>query len=603
MPPAGEGGRRARLVSCIVLFVAAFALYAGTFGNAWLMDDFPVVVNNPGIRSLHAFFAHMDPQRPFRELSYLLDYSLFGLDPRGYHVQDIFWHVLNAWLLFLLILRLKATRVAAWVGALLFLVHPIAVEVVANTAGRKDSLVLAFCLLSLLAYGNATDPARKRFPWLTASLLLWGVALVTKQNAVVLPIVCAAYELAVVPAGSRLLLRSGRLAIGGAMAAVIGGIARIVFLTNDPKFLESVYGAMMKMSSHSVAQWTVGHYFAMVLKSWGFMLGKFIWPASLSMEYTFAVPSSLTDPLVLLAIAGSVALLLALGITYRRSSAAFFGLAWFAVFWIPTSNLFGYFAYFAADRYLYAPSAGLDICAAVAAGALIRKRPYAGAAVVTVLVAILSLLTLRQCRTWKDDLTFYRHMQSVNPRSVTAAVGLANAYRERGRIPEAIAQLEKGIALGGNDPNIYTQLGVIYDDLGDHKRAIGLLSDALALKNDDPFIASNLGVAYENAGMRAEAERMQRKAIALDPDYPKGHFDLGVLLYRRGDKNGALQEFRRAATLDPAYGAALYNQGSVLAELGDYREAEQVLARLQGVDPKMANDLRATLRQARGTGK
>ena len=85
-----------RFVPYGLLFVLAFLAYANTFGNGWTYDDFPVIVENPDVRSWAEFLRNSYPGRPLRELTYLFDHALFGLNPAGWHLQQIFWHALNA---------------------------------------------------------------------------------------------------------------------------------------------------------------------------------------------------------------------------------------------------------------------------------------------------------------------------------------------------------------------------------------------------------------------------------------------------------------------------------------------------------------------------
>ena len=91
------------LVALLACLGVVFLLYAGSFSHPWLHDDVPVVLENPDIRSFEAFLSDRYPGRPLREMTYLLDYRLFGLNPSGWHVQNIFWHGLGGWLLFLLL--------------------------------------------------------------------------------------------------------------------------------------------------------------------------------------------------------------------------------------------------------------------------------------------------------------------------------------------------------------------------------------------------------------------------------------------------------------------------------------------------------------------
>ena len=126
-----------------LLFATAFLVSANTFGNGWTYDDFSVIVENSDVRSWAGFLKDSYPGRPLRELTYLLDHSLFGLNPFGRHIQQIFWHALNACLIFTLGRQLQLARWAALLAALIFVLYPLKVEVVANLSRRKDSLALA----------------------------------------------------------------------------------------------------------------------------------------------------------------------------------------------------------------------------------------------------------------------------------------------------------------------------------------------------------------------------------------------------------------------------------------------------------------------------
>jgi len=132
------------------------------------MDDFPVILENPAIQSLSLFINKSNFMRPLRELSLLVDYQLFGFNAPGYHIQQIFWHALNAVLLFHLIIQIGLRQRTAWIASLLFIAHPVHVEVVANISHRKDSLALAFGMLSLLAYNQSFR--NKKWFWLTITI-------------------------------------------------------------------------------------------------------------------------------------------------------------------------------------------------------------------------------------------------------------------------------------------------------------------------------------------------------------------------------------------------------------------------------------------------
>lgn len=455
----------------LLLAGAAFALFANTFGHAWTMDDIPVIVRNPDVKSLSAFFHDSYQGRPLRELTFLIDYSLFGLNPAGYHIQNILWHGVNAFLVFLLALRLGMSRAAAWIGALIFLVHPVQVEVVAQVSHRKDSLALAFSLLSLLTYASAFAPGRKKGLRLFAAALLFGVALLAKQNALILPLVLAAWELAFLPPQERFLLRRPPLAWSAAGVAVLAGALWVVSLGGPEAFLGSMrLGLLLHANVFDGSGFST--WYAMVLKSWAFMALKLIWPARLAVEYTFPVPRSWFDPWVLGALAGVVLYGAALFTTWRRRLAVpFFALLWFALFYLPVSNLLPT-AYFAADRYLYAPAAGFSLLVAWGLERLCGRRTAPLAAVAAVLVVVLAAKTWSQNRVWSDPFTLYSHALEVSPEAVYVLTNMGVGYRERGDIPRALEMLGRAVEVNPWFAPAYHTLATIHEQLGNRAQAM-----------------------------------------------------------------------------------------------------------------------------------
>ena len=207
----------------LILLAVAFAVFANTFGAEWSYDDYPVIVENPDILSLSNFFADSYAGRPLREVTFLLDHALFGMQPMGWHIQHIFWHGLCAWLVWLLAMRLDFGRTVAWLAALLFLVHPLQVEAVANISHRKESLALAFSLMALLAYlRGCGEEGRQRLSWLAAAFGLAGIAYLGKQTAVVLVPMFLVCEWAALPRERWVLLRWWKLLLAG---VVLAGVA------------------------------------------------------------------------------------------------------------------------------------------------------------------------------------------------------------------------------------------------------------------------------------------------------------------------------------------------------------------------------------------
>lgn len=125
-----------------------------------------------------------------------MDYSLWGLDPRGYHLTNTVLHALNTLLVFFIARRLvekaggQNPQVAATVAALLFGIHPLHVESVAWVSERKDVLYSLFYLLGILTYLKyVAFETRRRGLYYCATLFFFVLSLMSKPMAVTFPLV------------------------------------------------------------------------------------------------------------------------------------------------------------------------------------------------------------------------------------------------------------------------------------------------------------------------------------------------------------------------------------------------------------------------------
>jgi len=121
--------KRTQILIIALLMVIVFS---GTLKNGFSWDDKFLIINNPYIKSwdyLPAIFTtqlyegsgmQSNFYRPLQSLSFLLDYSLWGLNPSGYHLTNLFLHIFNAVLVYLILFALSSSSVLALVTAMLF---------------------------------------------------------------------------------------------------------------------------------------------------------------------------------------------------------------------------------------------------------------------------------------------------------------------------------------------------------------------------------------------------------------------------------------------------------------------------------------------------
>lgn len=326
----------------LALLALTFILYLSAGQTGFTFDDLHLVVTNPYLRDWRHLFTVLSAGRAVRGLTFMLDYSLWGLDPAGYHLTNVLLHLLGVILFYLLLFQIFHRRRLAFVAAILFGFHPIQTEAVIGIAHRKEMLAMGFLCLAYLAHLRWGD----RIWGAGVSLAAYLLALLSKQVAVALPAVLLAQELILPRKG---LSRSRRFLLPALMLLV----PAIFFLLQLQDF--RLFGRFQPVDLASARYPLI---LATSLKSVPIYLRLVLFPVHLSVDYDTPLVASWFSPEVLaggLCLLGLLVLILLLA---RRKPIFAFGLAWYWLNLFPVLNLIPANA-FLAERYLYIPSAGI----------------------------------------------------------------------------------------------------------------------------------------------------------------------------------------------------------------------------------------------------
>lgn len=413
------------------------------------------------------------PGRPLRELSFWVDYKIFGLDPFGYHIQHLFWHGLNGILVYLLGQKLFSRTLPSLIAATLFLVHPITVEVVANVSHRKDSLSLAFSLLSLFVYGWAhqSEANKKKALLFTGSLVLYFIACKAKLNAALTPLLWLAYEYRFVTDADRVLARlSARISL--LIVFGLGGLAyawKILSMGGVNVLQNHAWKMISRMEMYPRPD--LGDYLQLLLKSCGMMISKIIWPINFAPEYSISPPDGWFDIDVLTGLLSVLLTLVALFYVSRRpESNTFFALIWILIFWIPISNLWPSVS-LAADRYWYAILPGIVFLLIQATLHFWDQQRAITLTVSTCIIALLCVNSFQQSQHWKSNARLWKHAIKVNPGSSAANHNMGVTYYLNGNHELAIKHINKSLEIYPYKTIAYYNLWQIYTKLGRHYEA------------------------------------------------------------------------------------------------------------------------------------
>jgi tetratricopeptide (TPR) repeat protein len=535
-----------RAAFAALLLAAAVLLPHWPRGPAdFAYDDDQFVVANQSIRSpreaLAALLAPFPPDQPARalyrpltSLSYALDYQRGGGDPRAFHHSNVLLYGAVVALVYRLAIAYGGSGGFALVLALLFAVHPVHCEAVDAIAGRSELLALLFSLAALLAFLRAqrTAGGRGAAGWLAASWAGFGLACAAKETGAVLPAILAVHAW-VLPAGRR--AGAERTALHG-----LGGclIVLALYLAARLAALDGLTPGEPVLRGVSLADrlHTLGTVFTENLR-------LLLFPHRLQIDFYYqqavgiangASPRSLLGLSLFAAAAASLLweLLRArrtplpdTGPAASRRPLVACGLAIFLGFWLPVSHLVDFGALMA-ERFLFAPSLGFLLLAALVGAAALRAacpRPAPRVALAALLVGALALAgawrSAERAAEWRDPVALWESADRALPDHVAILSNLAGAYLARGEHAAAAAVIERGLL---RQPDRLELLGTLADlrvAQGRFDEARAAYQRLLALAPTDYVSWSNLGVLEARQGRYPEAIPHFERALELNPNY------------------------------------------------------------------------------------
>lgn len=511
------------------LFIITFLIYTPSLfsGFAWL-DHTQVLEEGLIIHDFKELFKsffsplmskHGDYYRPVFEVSLTIDNIIFNKNPFGYHFTNIVLHLFNTALIFFILIR-SFSKEKAFFISLIWAIHPIGVFVVSHISARSDLLYALFLLLSFYFYTGYKDSEKKLY--LICSLLSFILSLMSKEAAVVYPLIIFIYE----------ILSSGKKRWKAALCFVLLSILfvaiKIVVTGKLGTRIPLFYGEPLTVIPTMIV---------VILDYWR----KIIFPLGLAMSDAF-IKYDTFHPLIYLSLLIFSALFFVSFKKRKEDASLLFSLLWFFILLIPTSNIIPAL-HFRAERFIYLAYLGA-ICFLVNLPAVFKQGTLPEAPKTSVgekntlnlitkyhlkkilflfLLILLSVITIQRQFDFKDDITLSKRVIKIEPNSREAYQTLGFYYFKNQDYQNAIYYLNKAL-----EPNsryysyvhsygVYNNLGVIYLRLNRITRAIDYLNKALAA-SDEAVGHLNLYYCYALSGKDDEAQKQLEIARTLDPD-------------------------------------------------------------------------------------
>ncbi|MCX6267394.1 MAG: tetratricopeptide repeat protein [Bacteroidetes bacterium] len=493
--------------------IAAFVLFGQTiFFSYTYLDDHTLILNSMDkLKSasflnkaftedvFHSPSGHGYYYRPILTLSFVADALIGNGSFVMFHFSNIVYHVLATFLLFLLFVELGYDRMRSFLFSLIFLVHPMVTQAVAWVPGRNDTLLAIFILGSFLFWLKYVKTSRIRFVWL--HLLFYILALFTKENAVVLPILILLYSAVVMRTSSKkyLIAGTGWIVITAIWAVVryqaIGGAKGVAFPTQILTIVKSLPAVLP-------------------------FLGKAIFPFDLSVFPIFA-DMKISTIFGIVAI-GIFAILISMT-KPRRWFYYFFWFLWFLAFLVPSFVSINKQIPNFSEHRIYLSLAGILLmimeCNPVKKASFSRLGPIL---IVAGICLFFSALTFMHTRHFKDQFAFWQNAVNTSP---------SNAFN-------------------------HNNLGAMYFLKGDLKKAEPLFRKALQINPHEPLANSNTGLICMRTGRPAEAEKYYLEEIRIYPAYDDVYFNLGLLYYNHARYDEGIRQWEKTLKINPSYADA-----------------------------------------------
>ena len=576
-----------KVVICVFLLVTTFAVYSQVQNHEFInYDDPDYVTKNLQVKKgltgesvVWAFtsFNHAN-WFPITWLSHMLDYQLYGSNPKGHHLTSLLFHIANVLLLFLVLLRMTGALWKSGMVAALFAIHPFNVESVAWVSERKNVLSTFFWLLTMWAYLRyAGKTSLKGY---SLVVLFFVLGLMSKPMLVTLPFVLLMMDY--------WPLRRLKLGNNNETTEQTDSQTSLPCLIKEkiPLFLLTAVSCTMTLivqklggALQGMEVFSQSARLTNAMVSYVVYLKKTVWPEGLAVLYPHPGNALAVWKGVLCAMA--LVGITAVAIKFIRKAPYFaFGWFWYLGTLAPVIGVVQVGAQAMADRYAYVSLIGIFIIVAWGVPELLAKWRHRDKVLVIlagICVSALMVITWNQVSHWKNSITIFKHAISVTDKKYPdfdlVYNNLGAALFAEQKTKEAISQYKEAIKLQPDYADAHYNLGIALLAEQKTKEAISHYKTAVKLKPDYADAHYNLGIALFAERKTGEAISHFKEAIMLMPGFADAHTNLGIALLAEGRTEEAVSSFKLAIRIDPDFSVAHYNLGNALSIQGKTEEA------------------------------
>jgi tetratricopeptide (TPR) repeat protein len=591
--------------------ILGFVVYANTLNFGFVLDDYAAIIENTstqkGMAALGEIFSTSyrygyilvadELYRPLPKAIFAIFWDLFPNNATPGHLLNVLLFAFTCYFIFRLICKwFPQQQKLALLTSIIFAVHPIHTEVVANIKSLDEILSFLLCLLSLdqyLAYKEKGKMSSIFF-----AMILFFAAYLSKESTITfLPIfpLFVYFRMNTIygagfQSGPKENANQFQTQEDGFQSSLLGLqwmlIPTIIFLLIRHSILNS--SDMFSAAPPSVADNALMYakdsltQLTGAVAMLGFYLYKLIVPINLSFDLSYpeVTPVGIGDWKFILS---AVVLLFLLGWAIKgMKDRSPFSLALF-IFFITiavSSNIFMRIGTHYGERLMYVPSFGIVLLLSMLILKFLDNKESSSKAFASpvlyvsgAIVLFFSGLTIARNPVWKSNETLYNSGLTSAPNSarVHYYVGLYKVktdYLET--LPEkerdaafndGVIHLKKSIALYPFFTDAWTQLGIASYRVKNYPEALKYYEEAVKLNPYDPVVLNNSGSVYFDMQNYNEALKRYQQAVKYKPDYADAFMNIGSCYGVGGQYDLAITNLERAVQINPNLTQAYYFLG------------------------------------------
>ncbi|MBU1710491.1 MAG: tetratricopeptide repeat protein [Proteobacteria bacterium] len=580
----------------LILLAATILVYSNTLQAPFIFDDYPNIVENRFIQIYEISFesikdaATKSPMgnRWLANLSLALNYSVDQLDTFGFHLVNIVLHICAGFALYYLAgqvmsqacfpSRRGVLEYIPFFTALLWMLHPVQTNAVTYIVQRMTSMSALFYLFAMICYIKARthNSIKRKYAWYLGCSVSGFLAVVSKENAVMLPIILVAVDFCCLPP------RDGHNGFKRFAFPVCIGIAALLFamfcLGGDP--LSSVFsGYQVRDFTPMERLLTESRVFFSYL-----LILLLPLPARLNLNHDYLISHGLfSPPQTAFAIAGIVLFVGLIIILYRYNRLLAFCLFWFIANLMIESTILPLEIIY--EHRLYLPSMLLILMGVF----LVFQLPLPPKFVSGLLIALAivsGILTFQRNAVWQNEVGFWQDIVRKSPNLYRAHVNLGKALSDIKDNSQSEQHFRIAIALDPDKGDAFYNLGILYDRLGRTQAALPLMQTAITKVGNQAKYYQSLGMVYRKLGDCSNARIAAQTALNLNPATYEAFITLGICEQRDGNHPNAVGLFKDAHDKG-LVSVDLYNNWAVSLEyFGKYEQARDYLLKALELYPE-----------------